>query len=361
MIKIIEGLFVYVCAITHRSRVSFSDFILQKAMNRSTILQSNLYNFSILILSLIVLGSVSPAKAQVDAEQIVLSEDGAIEVGLTPEPSPPQPGETTNLRFDFINKESKEIQKHIDYRVSVAKDGNNVFSTKLTHTAIGTVKVPFTFDDSAVYDVTVFIEGILFLPMPAEPAAFTLAVGDAEQPATETPPTEPAAMEAAPAGAPSSEEDAQSGVPEVNKAVAAGVGSAVAEQLARAKEAGADAKAGELSAGDVPEAMVVETVEETGTAPEGGAEPAIPGWIKQNAAWWGEGEISDEEFAAGIQFMIKQGIINVSTENTGETGSTEIPDWVRENAVWWSQGLISDQDFTRGLEFMVKNGIISVE
>ena len=359
MTKNIEGKYSDLYAIFLRYGETLGDFVLLNAVNRKIIPRCRLYNFAILILSLIFLGAVSPSNAQVDAEQTVLSEDGTIEVGLTPEPSPPQPGEPTKLRIDFINKESKEIQKHIDYRVSVAKDGNNVFSTKLTHTATGTVKVPVTFDDSAVYELTVFVEGILFMPMPAEPAVFTLAVGDAQQPAAESPLTEPAAMEEVAEDAPSSEDAASSQVPPVNKAVAEGVGDAISEHLARVKEAGADA--GGPDAGEAPEAIVVETVEETNVAPDSGTESAIPDWIKKNAAWWGEGEISDEEFAAGIQFMIKQGIINVSAENAGETGSTEIPDWVRENAVWWSQGLISDQDFIRGLEFMVKNGIISVE
>ena len=360
MTKNIEGNSSDLYAIFLRYGEIFWDFVLLNPVNRKFIPRCRLYNFAILILSLIFLGAVSPSNAQVDAEQTVLSEDGTIEVGLTPEPSPPQPGEPTKLRIDFINKESKEIQKHIDYRVSVAKDGNNVFSTNLTHTATGTVKVPVTFDDSAVYELTVFVEGILFMPMPAEPAVFTLAVGDAEQPAAESPPTEPAAMEGAAEDAPSSE-DATSQVPAVNKAVAEGVGDAISEHLDRVKEGGADAEAGGPDVGEAPEAIVVETVEETNVAPDSGTESAIPEWIKKNAAWWGEGEISDEEFAAGIQFMIKQGIINVSAENAGESGSTEIPDWVRENVVWWSQGLISDQDFIRGLEFMVKNGIISVE
>ncbi len=359
MTKSIEGKFSDLYAMFLRYGEILKRFILLNSVNRKIILRFRVYNFAILILSLIIFGAVSPSNAQVDAEQTVLSEDGTIEVGLTPEPSPPQPGEPTNLRIDFINKESKEIQKHIDYRVSVAKDGNNIFSTNLTHTATGTVKVPVTFDDSAVYELTVFVEGILFMPMPAEPAVFTLAVGDAEQPAAESLPTEPAAMEGAAEYAPSSEDAASPQVPEVNKAVAEGAGDAIAEHLATVKEGGADA--GGPDAGEAPEAIVVETVEETNVAPDSGTESVIPDWIKKNAAWWGEGEISDEEFATGIQFMIKQGIINVSAENAGETGSTEIPDWVRENAVWWSQGLISDQDFIRGLEFMVKNGIISVE
>jgi len=37
-----------------------------------------------------------------------------------------------------------------------------------------------------------------------------------------------------------------------------------------------------------------------------------------------------------------------------------IPDWIKNNAEWWSQGLITEDDFVKGIEFLVKNGIIRV-
>ncbi len=91
-------------------------------------------------------------------------------------------------------------------------------------------------------------------------------------------------------------------------------------------------------------------------------EISIPDWVKNNAGWWAERLISDEDFASGIQYMIKEGIIQVPTTS----GSAEavdvvaIPDWVRNNADWWSQGLISDNDFASGIQYLVSVGIISV-
>ena len=37
----------------------------------------------------------------------------------------------------------------------------------------------------------------------------------------------------------------------------------------------------------------------------------IPDWVKNNAAWWSEGQIDDKTFANGLQFLIKEGIISV--------------------------------------------------
>lgn len=42
------------------------------------------------------------------------------------------------------------------------------------------------------------------------------------------------------------------------------------------------------------------------------------------------------------------------------TGSLEIPKWIRDNAKWWSEGLISDQDYINGLQFLIKQGILKV-
>ena len=41
-------------------------------------------------------------------------------------------------------------------------------------------------------------------------------------------------------------------------------------------------------------------------------EISIPDWIRNNAGWWAEGEIDDNTFVSGIQYLIKIGVIKVS-------------------------------------------------
>jgi hypothetical protein len=38
---------------------------------------------------------------------------------------------------------------------------------------------------------------------------------------------------------------------------------------------------------------------------------SIPAWIKHDAGWWADGQISDDEFVKGIQWLISSGIIQV--------------------------------------------------
>ena len=37
----------------------------------------------------------------------------------------------------------------------------------------------------------------------------------------------------------------------------------------------------------------------------------IPGWIKNNAGWWADGIISEDDFVNGIKYLVEKGIIQV--------------------------------------------------
>jgi hypothetical protein len=40
--------------------------------------------------------------------------------------------------------------------------------------------------------------------------------------------------------------------------------------------------------------------------------------------------------------------------------TASIPDWIRNNAQWWSEGLISDDEFLQGITFLVETGVIQI-
>jgi len=43
-----------------------------------------------------------------------------------------------------------------------------------------------------------------------------------------------------------------------------------------------------------------------------------------------------------------------------ETQEYQIPNWIRDNAKWWSEGLITDQDYINGLQYLIQQGILKV-
>jgi len=98
------------------------------------------------------------------------------------------------------------------------------------------------------------------------------------------------------------------------------------------------------------------------TAGFSGLEKKIPDWIRNNAKWWAEGAISDSDFVSGIQYLIKEEIMKIpqASYTTAVEESNEIPSWIKNNADWWSQGLISDDDFVKGIRYLVQQGILIV-
>jgi hypothetical protein len=89
-------------------------------------------------------------------------------------------------------------------------------------------------------------------------------------------------------------------------------------------------------------------------------ENTIPSWIKNNAGWWADNKINDKDFISGIEHLIENKIIKVSTYVNKENSTDAIPTWVKNNAGWWAAGKISDNDFLTGIEYLIENGIINV-
>jgi tetratricopeptide (TPR) repeat protein len=89
-------------------------------------------------------------------------------------------------------------------------------------------------------------------------------------------------------------------------------------------------------------------------------ERTIPYWVKNNAGWWAEDKISDDDFIAGIEYLIKNKIISISSQNNKENSSDVIPSWIKNNAGWWSAGQISDEDFLSGIKYLIENSVIKV-
>ena len=130
---------------------------------------------------------VVPAFAQSNMQTVPTSE-GTLDIAVWTD-GEPKIGEITRLVIDFINPNTERTQEHIDYRVTVTKDGSSVFGPiPLTHTSSGLVSnIPVEFPEAGTYDVRIEVEGILFQPIPAEAAELQFAVG-AEEPDTTIPP-----------------------------------------------------------------------------------------------------------------------------------------------------------------------------
>jgi hypothetical protein len=87
----------------------------------------------------------------------------------------------------------------------------------------------------------------------------------------------------------------------------------------------------------------------------------IPDWIKTYAENWATGEISDQEFMMGLDFMLQNNIIVITNFNYAHSSIDDVPSWFRNTANWWSNGLISQQEFINSIKYLIQENIILIE
>ena len=86
----------------------------------------------------------------------------------------------------------------------------------------------------------------------------------------------------------------------------------------------------------------------------------IPSWIKNNAGWWADGQIDDNSFVSGVEWLISNHIIEVPPTTISGTIETTIPNWVKNTSGWWADNQISDDDFVNSIQYLIKVGIMTV-
>jgi len=119
---------------------------------------------------------IIPAFAE---SQTMPTEKGTLDVKLTHDVI--EPNIQTKINIDFINPQTQKIQEHVDYTITVLKDNEIVFGPiPLTHTSVGSVKIPIEFNlGEGIYTMDFIIKGILFQPIPDETVSFNITVGEA--------------------------------------------------------------------------------------------------------------------------------------------------------------------------------------
>ena len=178
-------------------KIKISKFLLSSNdLNHFSIIAGVKYLTLIGIVSVILSVAIMPSYAQIcyncdDAtksknntqqNQVQLTDKGSIKVGFYTDPANPNTANQTKFSISFVNKDSDMIQQHIDYKVFIKKGTDQIFGIPITHTAQGSVTVPFQFTDAGTYHVVVEVDGILFQPIPPETATFTVGVESSSVP-----------------------------------------------------------------------------------------------------------------------------------------------------------------------------------
>ena len=81
-------------------------------------------------------------------------------------------------------------------------------------------------------------------------------------------------------------------------------------------------------------------------AADDGAPAAVPGWIRASTGFWVDGHTTDAEFVSAIEFLIREGVMEISPAERaapgggggGEEGAPAVPGWVKSTAGFWVDG-----------------------
>jgi len=236
----------------------------------------------------------SPTRLEIEdfeAEQIASTDLGNIDVLLAPSPSVPQPKAHSNLLIIFFQPDTRHLINHIDFKIFILKDGDEVYSSSgPVHTHDGQDTVSYYFSTAGKYQVKVSVLGVDFVDVPIETALFSLNVGDVE----DEEPTQTGQS----SKMPDTTQQTKTKIPDWVKDVAEFW---IADQID-------DSGFVQLIEYLVQQGIIVIPYAE---APEGEAATDIPIWIKSSAEFWVNGDISDDEFATALEWLINNGIIRV--------------------------------------------------
>jgi hypothetical protein len=102
-----------------------------------------------------------------------------IDVQLSWTPSSPTPGQETHFKIIFINKETEENQKHIDYRFSIHDSDGRKIDLQSPHSGWGIESASYIFEREGEFKPMISIFSVDFIPVEIGSTEFELATTSA--------------------------------------------------------------------------------------------------------------------------------------------------------------------------------------
>lgn len=208
-----------------------------------------------------------------------------------------EPKRNVLLNFDFIKSNKKSIQEHVDYKITILKNGVEVYGpTPIIHSSTGSVSLPLVVIDGQPYDVLIEVYGILFQKSSVESASFTIMSRSQTIQSDFTSKNGlkiNIAMDKDPSPDPKI-------IPEWVKNTAKwwALGQIDDNSFTLAIEYLIQNKI--MNIPDLP-------------YPASWMDKSVPEWVKNNASWWADDLIQEEDFIKGIRFLVEKGVIQINT------------------------------------------------
>jgi len=81
----------------------------------------------------------------------------------------------------------------------------------------------------------------------------------------------------------------------------------------------------------------------------------VPHWIKHDASFWVNGEISDDDFINEMKWLVENKVLPV-TDLVEEVETPTTPQTIKKVVSLWSKNGLPDSEFLRGIGYLIKNG-----
>ncbi len=87
----------------------------------------------------------------------------------------------------------------------------------------------------------------------------------------------------------------------------------------------------------------------------------IPDWVKNLTQYWINQQMSDEQYATTMTYLMAQKIVYVPySGKVIDEPNWEVPIWIKTNSQNWIDGTSSVDEFSIGIQLMLERGLIQV-
>ena len=199
------------------------------------------------------------------------------------------------LNFDFVNPNKKSIQEHVDYTITVSKNGHAVFGPVTKHAASGSVSLPMMIAERQSHDVQIEVNGVMFQPIPAETSEFSIMTG----------------------GKTILSEFTSKNSLKINLALNKNPSpdpKIVPEWVKNNAKWWSEGKINDVAFTQAMEYLMVQKIVSIPDLPYPASwmDKDMPSWVKNNAKWWADDLIEEEDFIKGIKYLVEKGIIQIN-------------------------------------------------
>ena len=199
------------------------------------------------------------------------------------------------LNFDFVNPNKKSIQEHVDYTITISKNGDTIFGPAFKHATSGSVSLPVMLAERQTHDILIEINGVMFQPIPAEFSNFNIMTG----------------------GQTILSEFTSENSLKINLALNKNPSpdpKIVPEWVKNNAKWWSDGQIDDAAFTQAIQYLIAEDIVEIPDLPYPASwqDKDVPSWVKNNAKWWADNLIEEDDFIKAIKFLVEKGIIQIN-------------------------------------------------